>query len=129
MPYNANSLNNLQSFTGSNGPRRNNGRKPGSKNIKTITRELLEDSVDLSLPINEDMKLYLRNNGSYSYMKAVTLAMLVKAINGDTRAASLIFERSEKLGADEKESVFEKTQLYFRVVPTANLQPKNDNLE
>lgn len=118
MPYNANSMSNLQPFTGKDDARRQNGRKAGSKNIKTITRELLEGEIDLSLPINEDIKKYLTKNSSCSCMEAITLAMIIKAVNGDTRAASLLFERSDQL--PDEESVFEKTVLNFKVVASPN---------
>lgn len=122
MPYNTNSMNNLQPFTGKNDTRRQNGRKAGSKNIKTITRELLESEIDLSLPINEDIKKCLARNSSCSCIEAITLAMIIKAINGDTRAASLLFERSDQL--PDEESVFEKTVLNFKVVssPSGSLK-------
>lgn len=122
MPYNANSMNNLQPFTGKDDARRQNGRKAGSKNIKTITRKLLEGEIDLSLPINEDIKKYLSKNSGCSCIEAITLAMIIKAMNGDTRAASLLFERSDQL--PDEESVFEKTVLNFKVVssPSGSLK-------
>lgn len=118
MPYNANSMSNLQPFTGKDDARRQNGRKTGSKNIKTITRELLEGEIDLSLPINEDIKKYLARNSSCSCIEAITLATIIKAVNGDTRAASLLFERSDQL--PDKDSIFEKTVLNFKVVAGSN---------
>lgn len=117
MPFNSVSRDNLQPFTGKDDPRRQNGRKTGSKNIKTITRKLLETDVDLALPINDDMKQFLGENGNRSYIEAITLAMLVKAVNGDVRAASLIFDRSDQLQIGDDESVFDKTKLVFKVVP------------
>lgn len=111
------SRDNLQPFTGKDDPRRRNGRKSGSKNIRTITRKLLEDDVDLKLPINDDIRQFLENNGNRSYIEAITLAMLVKAVNGDVRAASLIFDRSDQLQLNEDEGIFDKTELIFQVVP------------
>ncbi len=117
MPFNDVSRDNLQPFTGKDDPRRQNGRKTGSKNIRSITRKLLEADVDLTLPINDDMKRFLGENGNRSYIEAITLAMLVKAVNGDVRAASLIFDRSDQLQIGDGESVFDKTELVFKVVP------------
>lgn len=124
MPYNSTSINNLQPFTGQDDPRRQNGRKAGSKNIKTITRELLEKEVDLTLPINEEIKAYLNNNSSYSYTEAITLAMIIKAINGDTGAARLIFERSEKLNIDDSDGFFNQPEIVFQVVPSPHTDPE-----
>lgn len=124
MPFNDVSRNNLQPFTGKDDPRRQNGRKASSKNIKTIICKLLEADVDLALPINDDMKRFLGKNGNRSYIEAITLAMLVKAVNGDVRAASLIFDRSDQLQIGDDESVFDKTKLVFKVVsnPAVHLE-------
>ena len=124
MPYNANSMNNLQHFTGKDDPHRQNGRKKGSKNIKTITRELLESEVDLSLPINDEMRKYLTINSNCSCIEAITLAMVIKAINGDVRAASLLLERMDQL--PDPEGVFEKTVLNFQVVPNTTRLDQDD---
>lgn len=124
MPYNSISSNNLKPFTSGDDARRQNGRKKGSKNIKTITRELLEGDVDLSLPLNAEIKTYLGNNGNRSYIEAITLAMIIKAINGDARAASLIFDRSKELGADEKDGFFDKPEIVFNVVPSPHTEPE-----
>lgn len=111
-------MSNLQPFTGKDDSRRQNGRKTGSKNIKTIARELLEGEVDLSLPINESMREYLTKNSGYSCLEAITLAMIIQAINGNTKAASLLFERSDQL--PDKDGIFEKTVLNFKVVNSPN---------
>lgn len=124
MPYNSVSSNNLKPFTSGEDTRRQNGRKKGSKNIKTITRELLESDVDLSLPISDEFKNYLGSNGNRSYIEAITLAMIIKAINGDTRAASLIFDRSKELGVNDKESFFDKPEIVFNVVPSPHTEPE-----
>ncbi len=117
MPFNDVSRDNLQPFTGKDDPRRQNERKAGSKNIRTITRKLLEADVDLTLPINDDMKQFLGENGNRSYIEAITLAMLIKAVNGDVRAASLIFDRIDQLQLNDNEGFFDKPEIIFRVVP------------
>ena len=108
-------INNLKPFTGVNDSRRQNGRKKGSKNIANITRSLLDSEVNLKLPINKDICDYISNNGNISYMKAITLAMIIKAINGDVRAATWVADRYDKL--PDSTSVFEKPALIFEVVP------------
>ena len=45
--------NNLKPFTEANGPRRQNGRRKGSKNLSTIVGELLEANMSLTEPIFE----------------------------------------------------------------------------
>ena len=66
------------------------GRKTGSKNMTTIARELLEQEVDSRLPVNERMKEFITEGTTYA--KAVVLAMAIKAINGDVRAAKYLSE-------------------------------------
>lgn len=109
-------MDNLKPFTGGDDPRRQNGRKVGSKNVITMTRELLESDVDFRLPINQEIKDYLGNNNRTSYMQAITLSMLVKAINGDVRAATWITDRYDK--TPDPDSIFQKTDIVFSVVPS-----------
>ena len=42
-------INNLKPFTGASDPRRQNGRKKGSKNLSTIVIELLGEEMDPSI--------------------------------------------------------------------------------
>ena len=76
------------------------------------------------LPINEDTKNYLSSNSDCSYMEAITLAMIIKAINGDTGAARLIFERSEKLNIDDSDGFFNQPEIVFQVVPSPHTDPE-----
>lgn len=78
---------NLKPFTGVSDLRRQNGRKKGSKNPSTIVEELLGADIDLTGPINEGMRKYLKNSPT-TYAKAIALAKILKAINGDVRAAT-----------------------------------------
>ena len=76
------------------------GRKAGSKNMATLARELLDQVVDEKLPINEPISELITE--STTYAKAVVLAMAVKAINGDVRAATYLTELQH---VDEMESL------------------------
>lgn len=69
------------------------GRKLGSKNIATIVRELLEQDIDTRFPLNDRLKQLITDNGT-SYAKAIVYAMLLKAIDGDVRAATYLTELS-----------------------------------
>lgn len=118
---------NLRPFTGADDPRRQNGRKKGSKNMATIVRELLDEELDKKLPINDEMKLYAKNS-PLTYSKTVALAMLIKAINGDVRAAIWISNYADK--APNPEGFFGKSEIVFQVVPDKNDVPRqNENLE
>ena len=67
------------------------GRKLGSKNIATIVRELLEQDIDACFPLNDRLKQLIAENGT-TYAKAIVYAMLLKAIDGDVRAATYLTE-------------------------------------
>ena len=74
-----NSYNNLKPFTGANDPRRQNGRKKGSKNLSTIVNELLDTDMSLTEPISDEMKQYFSNSPT-TYAKAVATAMMISVI-------------------------------------------------
>lgn len=85
-----NSLNNLKKWqAGKSGNPA--GRKLGSKNMATIVRELLEQDVDTKFPLNENLKQLIADNGT-TYAIAIVYAMLLKALNGDVRAATYLTE-------------------------------------
>lgn len=90
-----NNLNNLKPFTGANDSRRQNGRKKGSKNLSTIVGELLGANMSLTEPIDEGLKRYFQNSPT-TYAKAITMAMIIKAINGDVRAATWVSGYADK---------------------------------
>ena len=117
--------NNLVPFSGKNDPRRQNGRKKGSKNLSTIVRELLEGTVSLSEPFNDDIKPYLQNS-STTYATAIAKSMITKAINGDVRAANWVLECESKAKPDPEESFFGKSEIIFQVVPDRPLKEDND---
>lgn len=107
-------IDNLKPFTGSDDPRRQNGRKKGSKNLSSIVNDLLSSNIDLTEPISDEMKQYFKNS-STTYAKAIAMAMIIKAINGDVRAANWISTFTDK--QPEKDSFFDRTEFYFNVLP------------
>lgn len=110
-----NPINNLKPFTGSDDPRRQNGRTRGSKNKKTLVRSMLDSEVDLSLPFDNLMRDYLGNNTKKTYYEAIITAMTVKAINGDVRAATWLSDRYNE--TPDPDSFFMRPELIFNVVP------------
>lgn len=108
-------LNNLKPFTGVDDPRRQNGRKKGSKNLSTIVNELLGANMSLTEPINEGLRQYFRNSPT-TYAKAIATAMIIKAINGDVRAATWVSNYADK--QPDPDGFFSKSsELIFHVVP------------
>ena len=116
-------ISNLKPFTGASDSRRQNGRKPGCKNLSTIVGELLGGRIDTNLIHDKEMAGYL-NNSQATYSKAIALAMIIKAINGDVRAATWVSSYADKHIAES--GFFEKTNLIFNVVPN---RPRENNLE
>lgn len=109
-----NNINNLKPFTGANDPRRQNGRKKGSKNLSTIVCELLDANMSLTEPIDEGLKQYFGNSPT-TYAKAVATAMVIKAINGDVRAATWVANYADR--QPDPDGFFEKSEIIFQVVP------------
>ena len=105
---------NLKPFTGANDPRRQNGRKKGSKNLSTIVRELLDEPINQNFIDNKAITGLLGNSQA-TYSKALALAMIIKAINGDVRAATWVVSFIDD--QSEEEGFFERTNFTFNVVP------------
>lgn len=92
------------------------GRKLGSKNIATIVKELLEQDIDTRFPLNDRLKHLIADNGT-SYAKAIVYAMLLKAIDGDVRAATYLTELQITGEANASETgLFNATKLQIEIV-------------
>ena len=116
--------NNLKPFTGADDSRRQNGRKKGSRNLSTIVIDLLSQDIDPNLPIKGPVEGLLAEDSQFiTYAKAVALSMIIRAINGDVRAATWVSNYADRQ-LDEP-SLFDKTQIVFQVVPS----PKRERLE
>ena len=105
---------NLKPFTGADDPRRQNGRRKGSKNLSTIVNELLDADMSLTEPIDEGLKRYFQNSPT-TYAKAIATAMITKAINGDVRAATWVSNYADK--QPDPEGFFSQPKIVFNVVP------------
>ena len=112
-----NSLNNLNKWQkGTSGNPA--GRKLGSKNMSSIVRELLEQDVDTRFPLNDNLKQLIADNGT-TYAKAIAYAMLLKAINGDVRAATFLAELQLSGETNNGEvGLFNASKLQIEVVPS-----------
>lgn len=109
------SISNLKPFTGADDPRRQNGRTKGSKNLSTIVIELLSEEMNPNVLVEEKAKKYLGNSPT-TYMKALAKSMIVRAINGDVRAANWVSNYADKQPAENR--FFEHSKIVFEVVPT-----------
>lgn len=108
-------ISNLKPFTGADDPRRQNGRTKGSKNLSTIVIELLSEEMNPNVLVEEKAKKYLGNSPT-TYMKALAKSMIVRAINGDVRAANWVSNYADKQPAEN--GFFEHSKIVFEVVPT-----------
>lgn len=92
------------------------GRKLGSKNMATIVRELLEQDVDTRFPLNSRLKQLVADNGT-TYAKAVVYAMLLKALDGDVRAATYLTELQLTGEANDGETgLFNASKIQIEIV-------------
>lgn len=108
-----NQINNLKPFTGKDDPRRQNGRVRGSKNKKTLVRDILDSEIDPTLPFNGSLSRALVK--SKTYREAIVMAMVIKAMDGDVRAATWLSDRYQE--TPDPDSFFMRPELIFNVVP------------
>lgn len=92
------------------------GRKPGSKNVSTIVRELLEQDVAKGvlggIPLSKSVK-----GKSTSYAQAIVLVMIQKALEGDVRAVRWLADREDRSYVmDDPKSFFNKSELVIKIV-------------
>ena len=107
--------NNLKPFTGADDPRRQNGRKKGSKNFSTIVGELLANPINPDIINSDHMRGYPENSPA-TYATALAYSMIIKAINGDVRAATGVSSYVNEQSGEE-EGFFQRANFVFNVVP------------
>lgn len=76
------------------------GRKSGSKNMSTIVQELLDQEAD-SMMLAKSNVADITKGTSTTYAKAVVLATVQKALEGNMQAISWLAEQQERGGAKE----------------------------
>lgn len=91
---------NLIPFQKGYDPKRQNGRKKGSKNISTLVQNLLE--TDLEKIKSSSVKKLIQNHGSANAKEAIILAMTQKALNGDIKATEWLFKFLEEKEVKEE---------------------------
>ena len=63
----------------------------------------------------DDIRQYFSNSPT-TYAKAVAMAMIIKAVNGDVRAATWVSNYADK--QPDPDGFFEKPEIIFQVVPS-----------
>lgn len=71
------------------------GRKPGSKNMSTIVRELLDQEANADILAKSNIS-ELVQGASTSYAKAIIQVTIQKALKGDMRAIAWLAEQQER---------------------------------
>lgn len=71
------------------------GRKPGSKNMSTIVRELLDQDAETGI-LSSNNLTQLTNGATTTYAKAVVLAAISKALKGDMQAIAWLAEQQRQ---------------------------------
>lgn len=97
------------------------GRKPGSKNVSTIIRELLEEDIDSSI-LNSPNVLLSADGKTQSYARGIAQAMCIKALEGNVQAARLVLEAIGLNGAygETEEGLFKADKLIVEVISKEN---------
>lgn len=92
------------------------GRKPGSKNVSTIVRKLLEQDAEKGLLSSSNLT-NLASGQPTSYAQAMVLAMIKKALEGDVRAVRWLAERQDtSYIMEDKMGFFDRPKLVIEVV-------------
>ena len=94
------------------------GRKPGSKNVSTIVRELLEQDADTNF-LQSTNVAGLTNGKTTTYTQAIVLAMIKRATEGNVQAAKwLTAQHEQSYTAQNAKGFFHTDHLVIKVVPS-----------
>ncbi len=96
------------------------GRKPGSKNMSTIVQELLDQYADNDILARSNFTELVQNT-STTYARAVVLATLHKALQGNMQAIIWLAEQQGKVIITQ-EAARQKPLVISTVAPRTNLQ-------
>lgn len=93
------------------------GRKPGSKNMSTIVKELLDKEADKDMLAKSSIAELVEGE-SMTYAKAVVLATIHKALDGNMQAVSWLAEQ-------QKQGTTSQEVLTREPVVVSYLKPRN----
>ena len=93
------------------------GRKPGSKNVSTIVRKLLEQNAVDDILSSSNLSDLAKGQPT-SYAHAMVLAMIRKALEGDVRAVKWLAEQQERnYASQDATGLFHSDHLVIQVIP------------
>lgn len=127
------SMSNLKPFTGTNDPRRQNGRKKGQINRRTVIRNLLEQEINPRLLLNEKAQERAKNLTDTTYLEAILYTLANQAIGGDTRASDLLLRELRYIDHENPPEPIFKQGMKIEVVQSRDeierLQALQDELK
>lgn len=120
---------NLIPFSKGPDPRRQNGRKPGSKNLTTLIKDMLDANIDdIS---NPQIRKLLQEYNSKNIKEAIVSALIIKSIKkSDPRIAELLFKYTEYTENPANKSVLDDGKIEITIVePTLKQREQKALLE
>lgn len=101
-----------------------NGRPKGSRNLKTVIRELLQDE-NLYQKLSSDT-----TRGAYTPLEAIVSALMIKAMAGDVRAADVLLKHSiDRDESAEQSGFFSSEKLIIKVVDSQGNSYNRSSME
>jgi len=91
------------------------GRKPGSKNMSTIVQELLDQEADTVMLARSSVADMIKDT-SITYAKAVVLATISRALEGNMHAIAWLAEQQER-GTDTRQVLKQEPIIVSRLKP------------
>ncbi len=118
MAYNSKSLDNLVPFRKGEDSRRQQGRKKGSLNRRTVIKQLLSDQITPELIFSQDTRERLKGMGDKTYLEALTMTLINQGLNGDSQASNILLRELRKLEDEEPKGAFfqDTTDLQITVI-------------
>lgn len=116
-------LENLKPFQKGDDPRRQNGRKPGSKNISTIVKEILD--ADLDEISDSEIKKLVQKTNSRTVKEAIVHTIIRKSLTGDIKATDWVCSYLENIESQSEPRFFDSKEIEIRIVEP---KPKPTNI-
>ncbi len=114
-------IDNLKPFKKGYDPRRQNGRKKGSKNTATLVKSILE--TELSEVKSEKMRELIEQYSSRDVREAIIYAMVEKSLSGSIKSTEWLFKYLDtEVARTDTTSFFNAPEIHFTVVGAESLE-------
>lgn len=116
-------IENLKPFQKGDDPRRQNGRKEGSKNISTIVKELLDSDLDdISDP---EIKKLIQKVNAKTAKEAIIYTVLKKSLGGDIKATEWLCSYLENVESQKEPGFFDANKIEIQIVEPKHQRPND----